>query len=228
MKEFIEKIKNKKDGWRQSVIFLARKVDYKWFIPTILSIIAIAQPYIINSIEESRVTKTFYFVPKEVSADVSATSSKIECWTDSLATPRIDAFRCMHENVIYDPCFDIPLNGDFVSCPNTPHEDDLYFMVDKTKYKSVHDIFQDEGVELNDEEVSTSSHPWYITLKDGTGCKMVTGVTSQIAGYRMDYWCDSEEIKSLLLPIEKKAETEYINCWKGRSLQKCAIREIWH
>lgn len=227
MKIFFEKIKCKKDDWRQFGLWV-KKIDYKWFIPTILSIIAIAQPYIIDWVEEGRATKTFYYVPKEVSDNSLSTSSKIDCWTDSLATQRVDAFRCMQEDLIHDPCFDIPLDIDLVSCPNTPHEDDLYFIADKSNYKSVRDIFLGEVITTGDEDAGMTGKPWFINLKDGTECRIVTGATSQIAGYRMDYMCDSDEIKWLLLPIERKTETDYINCWKGRSLQECAIKEIWY
>ena len=40
---------------------------------------------------------------------------KGSCWTSSIASPRLDAFRCMTDNEIYDPCFKIDPKS--VGCP---------------------------------------------------------------------------------------------------------------
>ncbi|HEV3153551.1 MAG TPA: hypothetical protein VGZ02_07095 [Candidatus Baltobacteraceae bacterium] len=44
---------------------------------------------------------------------------KGECWTESIASARADAYRCMAQNEIYDPCFKVDARE--VACP-TPKD----------------------------------------------------------------------------------------------------------
>lgn len=55
---------------------------------------------------------------------------KGSCWTSSIASPRADAFRCMSDNEIYDPCFKIDPTS--VGCP-TDIQHDSGVVFDLTK-----------------------------------------------------------------------------------------------
>lgn len=52
-------------------------------------------------------------------AAMSVTSTvRGHCWTNSIASRRSDAYRCMVRNEIYDPCFSIDTKT--VACPTNP------------------------------------------------------------------------------------------------------------
>lgn len=81
------------------------------------------------------------------------------CWTDSIATARADAYRCMVANAIYDPCFAAGSNR--VGCPTN--------------------LARNRGVVI----ISTlpknpppySQPAWAMMLTDGVVCTAITGTT---------------------------------------------------
>ena len=85
---------------------------------------------------------------------------KGSCWTSSIASPRSDAFRCMVDNEIYDPCFKIDPKS--VGCPT--------------------DIAADRGVVIDltkplppPESPQPTPQAWAMVLQTGALCNRGTG-----------------------------------------------------
>ena len=192
--------------------------DLKWVIMAIIAILAIVIPILIDHQKEKQTTQIKYYVP-ESNQNLDLQKVEIaECWYGSVTVERIDAFRCMDGNYIYDPCFEVPFSNKLVSCPITPFSGDVYFTTETNTAKGKNDNFGE-----------TPSYPWFIKLMDDTECRMVSGATNLIANNRMDYSCNEEEDFWLLLPIEKDGRgISAINCWNGREIKKCQIKEICH
>ncbi len=85
------------------------------------------------------------------------------CWTDSNATARRDAYRCMVGNDIYDPCF--TAGAHLVGCPN--------------------DVASNRGVYIVipsfPSNPSGTPAPWSMELSNAAQCTVVTG--TGIQGY---------------------------------------------
>jgi hypothetical protein len=81
------------------------------------------------------------------------------CWTDSIATARADAFRCMAGNRIYDPCFARGVRQ--VACPT--------------------DLARNSGVvivsNLPKNPPPYSQPVWAMRLSNGVVCTAITGTT---------------------------------------------------
>src|SRR5260370_39158208 len=76
---------------------------------------ALAQPPV-SSLSMTE-TSIVHFVPPVPANDTREGS----CWTNSIAVPaRHDAYRCMVENGIHDPCFIVPPNHDRLLCDADP------------------------------------------------------------------------------------------------------------
>lgn len=98
------------------------------------------------------------------------------CWTESIATPRLDAYRCMTGNNVLDPCFAGPDGpGNEVACPY-PSPDSVTLM----KLTRSLPYFPPPG---------GSSSPWLLILADGERCYHSTGGTMNPGGLRLDYEC---------------------------------------
>jgi flagellar basal body-associated protein FliL len=123
--------------------------------------------------DTSNFTKVISFQPSEI---LPSTIMSGNCWTNSIAQPyRKDAFRCMVENSIYDPCFTTNQEG-FVFCQMNPLKAES-FLIKLTEALPV--------VEIPDEK--QNNWAWFVKLKDGTYCSPYTGtrpfVDDKIAYY---------------------------------------------
>lgn len=99
------------------------------------------------------------------------------CFTSSLAAIRKDAFRCMSDNAIMDPCFTIPGNALAVICVPNPLDPSTFVQMNLTQPLPA------------TEPVSPPSHPWFLELADGTVCNFLTGATGAVNGQRINYGC---------------------------------------
>jgi len=150
------------------------------------------------------------------------------CWTNSVANPfRLDAFRCMVGNEIYDPCFETTKKG-FVFCQANPLKADS-FLIKLTKplpKASVPATIQENWA-------------WFLTLKDGAHCSPFTGTrpfygNGQAAFYGCDTGTTDQQIV-LLGDITKdttwKANKAIIvkngNSWIIKSSEWVDIETVW-
>jgi len=187
-------------------------------ITLIVAILALAVPVWIDHQKEKNITQTMYYVPVSNNDIDLQKINTANCWTGSATVWRRDAFRCMHENFIYDPCFEVPFNSELISCPLTPYTGDVYFIAETDTVEGRHNNFEE-----------VPPYPWFIKLVDNTECHMISGATNLIANNRMDYSCNKKETSWLLLPIEiNNKGISNINCWNGKQIKKCDIKELWY
>lgn len=102
------------------------------------------------------------------------------CWTGSLAVTRSDAWRCMAQNVIQDPCFSAGYNVQEVVCVADPFSRDVTVMsLTKRLDRKAHGP-------------NGESHAWMLQLENGAKCGFATGATALVAGMRLNYACTTK------------------------------------
>jgi hypothetical protein len=124
-------------------------------------------------------TKVYRYQPTLAAAPLPLSSDN-SCWTNSIASPRADAFRCSIGSNIHDPCFsfqrpeDAPPMGVMV-CPHDPRvaSDDVAFVYDLSQLPSPQ---------------SARDNPWFMVV-DGNPCIMMTGTTGKIGGVAVPFEC---------------------------------------
>ena len=99
------------------------------------------------------------------------------CWSTSNVLNRVDAWRCIADNSIYDPCFSIPGNNQAVICDTRPLSDSTGFKLNLTE------SFPARGT------VSPVKSAWAFELADGTNCTFMGGATATFEGKRVNYSC---------------------------------------
>jgi putative hemolysin len=99
------------------------------------------------------------------------------CWTNSLAVWRADAWRCAVGNGIYDPCFS---QDDSLICGANPTTTTVSFLLTLT-----------EPLPTPAPPPDTGNHAWLVGLADGMVCEYATGATGGVGGERFNYLCPS-------------------------------------
>jgi len=111
------------------------------------------------------------------------------CWTASIASQRSDAYRCMVENSIHDPCF--VLSEHSVACPSDPASN--------------------SGVEVSLTkplpESTIAANAWMMKLTSGAMCNIGTGTT--IEGY--PFYCSGNLVCSAP-PPGKPQGAVFVRC----------------
>jgi hypothetical protein len=97
--------------------------------------------------------------------------------SDSHLTGRVDAWRCMANNTVYDPCFSNN-NLSSLACPTSAFS------------KAVVLIALDRPLPLH-QWADVPVFPWALRLSSGVRCQWVDGKTGVIAGMRLSYACSS-------------------------------------
>ncbi|MGD0577215.1 MAG: hypothetical protein ABSA74_04020, partial [Candidatus Staskawiczbacteria bacterium] len=116
-----------------------------------------AQP----ALKNVALTSVINFAPPQT---LPATQKNGNCFSSSVAAPfRQDAFRCMVDNSIYDPCFIVSEKG-FVYCQEGIDASTGFLMK----------LTQDLPVVTPGVTVQTN-WAWFLTLEDGTECSPFTG-----------------------------------------------------
>lgn len=121
----------------------------------------------------SEFTQVIVFQPKGIPTQERTGS----CWSTSNVINRVDAWRCITDNSIYDPCFSIPGNSQAVVCNTSPLSDETGFKLNLT------DSLPVPG------PVPAIKSAWAFELADGTNCSFVGGATAAFEGKRVDYSC---------------------------------------
>jgi hypothetical protein len=128
-------------------------------------------PFTPNPTSES--TQVIVFHPEGVPTQERTGS----CWSTSEVLNRVDAWRCISDNSIYDPCFSIPGNNQAVRCDTSPLSDSKGFILNLTESKPARGT------------VSPIKSAWAFELTDGTKCIFVGGATGVFEGKRINYSC---------------------------------------
>jgi len=117
-------------------------------------------------------TKVIVYYPLDPGGDGRAGS----CWSNSLAVPSRDAWRCNAGNEVLDPCFDLG-NGRLVCGPN-PLTGQPGTLIRLSEPLSAPNLVAEKP-----------SNPWLLELEDGSLCSLATGATGQVDGKRINYLC---------------------------------------
>ncbi|MEN9934192.1 MAG: hypothetical protein RLZZ387_771 [Chloroflexota bacterium] len=115
-------------------------------------------------------------------APSSAESRQGWCMSSSLAAWRPDAWRCMVDSEIYDPCFAVPGASESVICGADPTTGSAGFTLRLTQPLTAADVPQ-----------ATTTHAWMLELADGTICGYATGATGGVGDKRINYLCQSAD-----------------------------------
>ncbi|HUY18647.1 MAG TPA: hypothetical protein VMV15_05425 [Candidatus Binataceae bacterium] len=131
-------------------------------------------------------TQVIVFKPA-VPADVEEGG---RCWTDSIAVSRPGAWRCMRENFIYDPCFEVSGQPRQVVCGADPAKGDHGFLLKLT-----------EPLPAPAPSSDKSAQPWLIELADGSICQAATGTMAAIEGESVRYPCSGPKSQAGSQPV---------------------------
>jgi hypothetical protein len=129
--------------------------------------IALAQPKVVPA------TQVITFHP----AGATGMAVKGNCWTESIALERADAWRCMVGNYIFDPCFSATPHATSVICnayPTHPVGMRVTLASPLPAHSAPH-----------------STRPWSFVLGDGSYCAALTGTIDLYQGLPMDYGCSN-------------------------------------
>ena len=121
----------------------------------------------------SESTQVIVFHPEGMPTQERAGS----CWSASDVLNRVDAWRCMADNSIYDPCFSIPGNSQAVICDTSPLSDRTGFNLNLTESLPARGT------------VSPVKSAWAFELAGGTNCIFIGGATAAFEGKRVNYNC---------------------------------------
>jgi hypothetical protein len=100
-----------------------------------------------------------------------------DCWTGSIAVPKLGVYRCLVGNAIYDPCF-APARESApptVACVPDP-------------WSSAHVVTLRSALP-DSTPARTTTAPWALELANGAHCIAGTGTVAVVAGVPMSYLC---------------------------------------
>jgi hypothetical protein len=103
------------------------------------------------------------------------------CWASSIASPRSDAWRCMVDNAIYDPCFTTTDKNNVV-CGFNPAINQMGFLLNLTQPLPQANVFTPKTI-----------RPWLIMLADGSTCRPFTGTLAAIHHQPVEYGCSDSK-----------------------------------
>ena len=137
--------------------------------------------------QPSSLTQVRIFTPFNPGGDLVvglAVTSEVQgtCVGGSAASPeRPDAWRCMVDNAVLDPCFQNLLgDGKALACAEDPFSANVVML---TLTSDLPDPT------ITGEPDFTSSMPWAVELENGQQCTLLTGATAPVAGMRINYGC---------------------------------------
>jgi len=142
------------------------------------------------------------------------------CWINSLSAQRKDAWRCIVNNMISDPCFTVSGSNDLVCDPN-PINNDKGFLLKLTQPLPEAGTIDNFG----------KGWGWLIELEDGNSCSFVTGATGVIDGKRANYICSDDswvlgDLQTGIIWKAEKAEIDF-DSLQAKSIKLVPIRKVW-
>jgi hypothetical protein len=170
-------------------------------------------------------TNVIVFKPSEV---LMQQQKQGECFSSSVAHPfRKDAFRCLVENEIYDPCFAIKNQGT-VFCQLNPSVPEAFLIRLKKPLPQASVL-----------EFTQDNWAWFVKLRDGTYCSPFTGTRPFFGGDKIAYYgCESniknEQVvligdltKGDIWTANKAVLTKDGNNWIIKSTEQIKIDSVW-
>lgn len=99
------------------------------------------------------------------------------CWENAISTNRPDAFRCVHGNALFDPCFR-NLSGKRVACPlGSPTTVEIIRLTRKLPHPST---------------FGCPCPAWQLKVARGPTCRYVSGATYFADGKRANFGCSDK------------------------------------
>lgn len=141
-----------------------------------------------------------------------------DCSSDSEASMRGDAYRCMTSNAVYDPCFAAQTYSvHYVLCPRYAPDAKVVRINLATQLGP--------GSASGD---PTRFAPWAVQTTSGKWCTLFTGASSLLAGMRISYGCDDDGV--LLGDPRRKTKIWtifYASSYKASQYRPVALRSAW-
>ena len=116
-------------------------------------------------------TQVVTFKPTTIPTEAQTGS----CFTNAIGLGREDAYRCMVENQIYDPCFAVD-EAPTVVCGANPATGEIGFVLQLTEPLPAPDLGQ-------------LAMPWLVQLADGQVCGLMTGTVLGVDDRIAPYGC---------------------------------------
>jgi len=104
------------------------------------------------------------------------------CWTNSLAVARDDAWRCMVGNEISDPCFAVGPDKTIV-CNADPAANKPGFVLKLTEPLPAPNV---------PAQAKQNYQGWLVQLTNSVICSYATGATTGVNGERLNYLCSDK------------------------------------
>ena len=155
------------------------KLRHSWLVILVVSMsvgaLNVAQASARTTSMTTRVVHVKPFLPSGGLAPgyMVASSAKGHCWTNSIASNRPDAFRCVVGNEIYDPCFKNPA-GTKVACIYGSSSEVAIIRLTSKLPKAMS---------------GGTPHAFLVQLANGTRCEFETGATFVADGRRANFSC---------------------------------------
>jgi len=143
------------------------------------------------------------------------TSSAGQCVGQSQLSIREDAWRCLAEGIVYDPCF-VKMSGNQqeVLCPQSPWVSDSVLLVLNTSLSGEHHQRLD----------MSRSFPWAIELVNGEHCLAVE-VNKLYDGMPIRYQCSGSNV---LIGYLQRCKPEWSMLEKtSRGVETMRIQRAW-
>jgi hypothetical protein len=135
-------------------------------------------------------TRIIKFIPSGVGMNMK----EGHCWTNSIAAPRPDAWRCMVGNEIFDPCFE-SVDEQSLVCNPDPAKGEEGFRLKLNKPLPPPEITA-EATAMG------AKGGWLVELADGTLCRPATGARWLVGEKMVTYYCESNLIGKDIVLIE--------------------------
>lgn len=139
----------------------------------LISLITSPITYAAEFIQATKVISSQYQLPANAQTIIG------NCWTNSIASNQPNAFRCMVDNTIYDPCF------------TTEVKDKLVCNVDPNDARTAVILQLNKPLPPPVVTKTKKAQPWLIQLADGTLCRPYTGTTPFTGKFAIPYYCDN-------------------------------------
>jgi len=148
-------------------------------------------------------------------AIVVVATTKGECWQQSQHTIREDAWRCIAEGRIYDPCFVKSFGSKLEAvCPESPWSGNSIQITVSSPMDSSHHLALD----------MSRNYPWAVHLHNGEKCLAVDGGEYH-ENLPVRYRCDRQT--SLIGHIQRCAATWKMLQHSSDGLSTMAIDKAW-
>lgn len=140
-------------------------------------------------------------------------SARGSCWTNSVAAPAPDAFRCFAGNNILDPCFARPRAGapNEVACLATPWSTATVLTL---------------TAPLPKPDSRAPDRAWAFQLDNGARCVASTGTVPQVQGISLGYHC-TDGSDAALRDISAPLVTADYGEAKSQAIQSVTVSTIW-